>query len=396
MANPTETETTTAAPGNNVLRIVAGLHAGASRSLAEQEMILVGSGEDCDIVLADPGVAGHHALISLVGGRFTLRALDAPLKVGTSVVHPGDPVDLTGVERVGMGEAALAFGGEHDPAWESVLPGVPGAKPAARPPSPYLRRLPALAAIAALSLASLAIFAAVMPAKDPQEQPDAQLMKMVTEHGISDGDVRADGNGNWVLTGTIADNAARDRVQRQIEANQLPARADLRTGEDIARDVREVLRTQGFNVQTRYVGDGNVEAHGAFDVALLTAAVQSRAMSDVIGVNNVLPVSTAPQAAPAAGEPGKPAQAAPRQVRIAAIVRGKEPHLLDGEGNKYPVGADIPGRGQLISITETFAHALAPDGSLQKLVVEAAPVEPKAAPPGAFANVTATSSTRQM
>ena len=42
---------------NNVLRIVDGLHAGASRVLADEEMILVGSGDDCDIVLADDAVA---------------------------------------------------------------------------------------------------------------------------------------------------------------------------------------------------------------------------------------------------------------------------------------------------------------------------------------------------
>lgn len=382
MANQTDNMAATDDQGGaNVLRIVSGLHAGASRALAEQEMILVGSGEDCDIVLADPGVAGHHALISLVGGRFTLRALDAPLKVGTSVVHPGDPVDLTGVERVGMGEAALAFGDEHDPGWAAVLPGgAPGTRPSARPGAPYLRRLPAIAAVAALSLASLAIFAAVMPEKNPQDAPEAQLRKMLTEHAISDGDIRTDSNGGLVLTGTISDNAARERVRRQIEAQQLNARTALRTGEDIASDVQEVLRSQGLNARTRYLGNGDVEVSGSFeDEEALRTAAYSRAMRDVVGINRVLPVNTTPRAAdagPAQAQAAKP-QA---RIRIAAIVRGKEPHVLDGDGNKYPVGADLPGRGQLIAITPTFAHALATDGSLQKLVVEA---PPKAdAPPG--------------
>src|SRR5690606_37123533 len=56
----------------SVLRILSGLHAGPSRTLAEQEMILVGSGDDCDIVLADHGVARHHALINLTGGMSSL------------------------------------------------------------------------------------------------------------------------------------------------------------------------------------------------------------------------------------------------------------------------------------------------------------------------------------
>ena len=75
----------------DVLRIVDGLHAGANRVLARDEMILVGSGDDCDIVLADDGVANHHALVTLVGGRYMVRALDAPVHVGGTQVDPGDP-----------------------------------------------------------------------------------------------------------------------------------------------------------------------------------------------------------------------------------------------------------------------------------------------------------------
>src|SRR3546814_11263231 len=100
-------ETAAPAPGN-VLRILAGLHAGASRDLAEQEMILVSSGDDCDIVLADQGVARHHALINLVGGMSSLRALDAPLRVDGLPLLPGDPVELRGLPRIELGEAESA------------------------------------------------------------------------------------------------------------------------------------------------------------------------------------------------------------------------------------------------------------------------------------------------
>ncbi|QCU72765.1 FHA domain-containing protein [Luteimonas yindakuii] len=95
-----------------VLRIVAGLHAGASRALAEREMILVGSGDDCDIVLADRGVAIRHALISVIDGAVQLRALDAPLKLEGRLLHPGDPEELPSVQRVG--------GWARRPRWRSA------------------------------------------------------------------------------------------------------------------------------------------------------------------------------------------------------------------------------------------------------------------------------------
>ena len=107
-----------------LLRIVSGLHAGASRELAEREMILVGSGDDCDIVLADAGVATRHALISVVDGQFQLRALDAPLQLEGRLLHPGDPVEMDRLQRVGLGEAALAFGLQDDPAWLALAPAL--------------------------------------------------------------------------------------------------------------------------------------------------------------------------------------------------------------------------------------------------------------------------------
>src|SRR5690606_9883833 len=179
------------APPRNVLRILSGLHAGASRDLAEQEMILVGSGDDCDIVLADQGVARHHALINLVGGMSSLRALDAPLRVDGLPLLPGDPVELRGLQRIELGEAAIAYGHEHDPGWAALLPDAAAiANVRAQPAG--VRQLPLVAALAVLSLASLAIFAAVMPQPEKPVDPRSQLQAMISEFHVVDGQVAED------------------------------------------------------------------------------------------------------------------------------------------------------------------------------------------------------------
>ncbi len=373
--NPDPTAATPAAPGECVLRIVAGLHAGASRTLASQEMILVGSGDDCDIVLADAGVAGHHALISLVGGRFSIRALDAPLHVGTSLVHPGDPIELDTVQRVGLGpEAALAFGRRGDAGWaawdaDANEGDAASAKP--RSATPYVRRLPAVAAVAALSLASLAIFAAVMPAQESKVDPTQRLQALVAEYAIDDAATTRDVDGTPVLSGTIRDTQSRDEVRQRLVSEGIDATLELRTGDDIAADVSEVLRSQGLPAQTRYVGNGDVEVSGSFeDEPRLRTAVHSRAMRDVKGINRVLAKNLA---APAPDDGATPAAAATaKPVRIIAIVRGEAPHLRSDDGREFPVGAEVPGRGRLISITENSAHALMPDGQLQRIKIERA------------------------
>lgn len=333
---------------DKVLRIVAGLHAGASRNLADQEMLVVGSGDDCDIVLADTGVAAHHALITLVGGVFTLRALDAPVRVEGKPLHPGDPVELRPLQRIDLGEAAIAFGGRDEAAWEALFPAI-ADKASKQRARPFLRRLPLIAASAVLALAVVAVIAAMIPRRNDQVDTQAYLQALVPQYGISQGKVSTAVNGIPVLSGTVESEAVRNRIQQELGQTGVTASLALRTGEDMARDVREVFRMEGVNVDTRYLGGGEVEINGALDQAKLQQILQSRAMVDV-GVAKFVPGNrlTSTVAAPSAGTQTNAVIRPP--VDIVAVVKGKEPYVVDSDGEQYPVGARIPGHGKLIGI----------------------------------------------
>ncbi|TWH99401.1 type III secretion system YscD/HrpQ family protein [Luteimonas cucumeris] len=374
--------------GTHALRILSGLHVGASRDLAEKEMILVGSGDDCDIVLSDPGVAPHHALIGLHGGSCSVRALDAPLRIGGQPLHPGDPVELATLQRIELGQAAFAIGASDDPGWASLLPMHDGRR-AAPAPAPYMKRLPAVAAFAVLSLMSVAILAAVMPRHDPAPQPSDSLARLIPEFGIADGRASVDANGIQVLSGTVKDAATRDRIRVRLQKDGISASLDLRTGEDIANDVQDILRTQGFATRTRYLGNGDVEVSGNFeDGGALEKAVKSRAMVEVDGVRRIVPRNYEPidpfqtVAAPSAKkEAAKPA------VSLVSVVRGKEPHVLGSDGSKFGIGEKLPDGSTLIGIGSEYASALDSAGQLQR--VQLAP-PPAAETPPAPADAAAT------
>ena len=366
------------APQSNVLRIVSGLHGGASRLLATQEMIVIGSGEDCDIVLADAGVARHHALVISLSGVFSLRALDAPLRVDGRPLHPGDPVALAPFQRIELGEVALAVGPEEDDRWAALLPSYDGG---ARRPSAkraYLRHLPTVAALAVLSLASVAIFAAVVPKARIGPQPIDRLAALAGQYQITDRNTSLTPDGVPVLTGTVDDVAMREKIRIRAQGEGIEAKIDLRTGNDIAHDVQEVLRSQGLSARARYLGNGDVEVSGRFeDEQALRAAATSRAMIDVVGVKRVIPRNFAAEqktrvatAAAAAADKKSPAQ-------IVAVVRGSEPHALASDGTRYAVGSELPDGGKLIAIG-THAWALMPDGQTRQVK------------PSAFANVEST------
>lgn len=359
----------------DVLRIVDGLHAGANRVLARDEMILVGSGDDCDIVLADDGVANHHALVTLVGGRYMVRALDAPVHIGGTQVDPGDPVELSAVQPVRIGEASIAFGAEDDPAWDTFVT-VFAPDDEREPVRPALvRRLPLIAGVAMLSLASLAIFAAVLPASEQQTDPRERLGAVMAEHRVANVEIVDGVDGRPTVTGAVDSRATLERLQAQLAAEKIDAQLQLRTGEHIASDVAEMFRGHGIPVQARYVGNGDVEVVGEFDDgADIERLVRSRAVADIRGVTRILP-RTPQGGVPQADEARA---AAPPPAHIVSIVRGNDPHLVDSEGRRFVPGDTVPGKGQLISIGE-FAHVLSAGGDLVKVVPGPAPASAEGA-----------------
>ena len=356
-----------------VLRIVGGLHAGASRPLSRREMVLIGSGDDCDVVLADIGVAAHHALLNIVDGRFHLRALDAPISLPERTLHPGDPVEISHVQRIGLGQAAIAFGRADAPEWLALAPEFAGDAPPPRKPA-FVRRMPLIAGIAVLALAGLAIFAAWMPAPPPPVDVEQRLHELAREHGISDVKISRDVDGRAVLSGTVGDRATRPRIGERIAAESLPASVSLRSGEDLAIDVAEVMRSGGYAAKAEYIGDNSVRVTGHLggDRSALEAFIRSRAMVET-GVNRVEPVDLDEPVADAATDSDRDADAG--KVHIVSIVRGEIPYIVDADGNRYHDGANVPGWGELVSIGQ-FAHVIQADGTLVKLTPSPAPPPP--------------------
>jgi len=373
MPSPT-TDTPESTEDAAVLRIVSGLHAGATRPLSRREMVLIGSGDDCDVVLADLGVAPHHALLNAVDGRFHLRALDAPVQLPGGTLHPGDPVEVGQVQRIALGEAAIAFGRADAVEWLTLAP-EPGADVSLAKPRPaFANRMPLIAGVAVLALSALAIVAALMPAPAPEVDVEQRLRALAQEFDVGDVVISRDVEGRIVLSGTVDDSDARTRLQSRIASESLDAGVALRSGEDLAVDVAEVMRTGGYAVRSEYLGDNNVRVTGRFgdDDKAVREFIRSRAMIET-GVNMVEPVNLDVSAPDAVADAGPAIDAG--KAHIVSIVRGETPHIIDAEGNVYHDGASVPGWGELVSIGQ-FAHVIQPDGTLVKLTPSPAPAAP--------------------
>jgi type III secretion protein D len=103
------------------LRILNGYHRGATLPLRLDEgEHVVGSADDADVVLADPGVRERHASVALSGSGWTLRVLDGEIR-GAEDNRTREELQLNPGDAARVGQIWLTVA-TQDSAWQEPPP----------------------------------------------------------------------------------------------------------------------------------------------------------------------------------------------------------------------------------------------------------------------------------
>jgi len=336
-----------------VLRFVRGLHAGAERRCAEHEVILIGSGNDCDLILSDTGVAPHHCLVSVIGPNFSIRPLDATVQIRSRTIEQGDAVVFDAFTPIRIGEAAFAVGDAKSDRWPRIATATDGAASAnAATTTDFQRRRRRYAAagigfglVGAVALALASTSLRAPPPPDPGAQRTA-LENTLHETGLGEVKIAEDGRGGFLLRGQAPDAARVDFLKRSLASRGIAADVDIRSGADIAQDVREILRLSDIDAASVYRGPGEVEIRGHFgDSSALNAVLASRAIKDIDGLNKVSVLNLDRPREEPKKKPGD-------EKAIVSAVGGKDPYVITADGSRYFAGAELPCGGKLVSIDD--------------------------------------------
>jgi len=111
------------------LRVLSGLHRGASLPVDDQPQ-LIGGADDADVVLVDPGMAPRHAMLRLASGGWSLLSVDGTVR-GASHDAPEDQHALALGQPARVGHVWLTVV-PHGAAWQDPPPDPPaGSAPVA-------------------------------------------------------------------------------------------------------------------------------------------------------------------------------------------------------------------------------------------------------------------------
>ncbi len=95
--------------GPILLRVIAGLQRGAEMPL-NPGTYLIGSGDDCDIVVTDDLVAETHFDLDVSENALAVRSRDAAVAVGDVLLQPGEEATVAAPFAVALGQSALGVG----------------------------------------------------------------------------------------------------------------------------------------------------------------------------------------------------------------------------------------------------------------------------------------------
>ncbi len=286
------------------VHIVGGMHAGAAIPVSTQDTLLVGTGEDCDVILADPGVKAHHCMLSARGAKIAFRPIDDAVVVNGRRHSPGEAVVVAVGDRAAVGSALFEIVASEDFAKGSVQQSW----------RPRGGRRGVRAALLRQSRWGVAAVLAVAMA--------CELHPVNPRGGIAA--AQAPGGG---ATSDFATEAAG------------------RAGAAVAHDVAEVLRLSGIPGETHYEGNGAVAVHGHLgDPQALARVVQSRAMREITGLKRVAVVNL--------DQPTTPSAGASDTTWVVRAIPSKDPYVIATDGSRYYVGATLPRGGRLAGVQD--------------------------------------------
>jgi len=370
------------------LEIVSGPRAGAAITLEPDRSLRIGHAFEDDVVIRHPSVRGVSAQVSIGSGGIVLRVEAGSVRLLGVQVEAGRSVRLPQWVPFAIGEAMLAVGPDRGEGWEACrrlarqlsaegfdLEPLGAALPAAGPGSGSESgtaeagrwwRVPALLlAPGTVALAVLLTWPGV-PRVGPLPDPRATqtLREVLVEEGLTHLRLVQSAHGELLLQGQVERDADRARLAQRLRAEGIPVRLDLGTGEQLARQVGDVLRLNGVAAQVRHLGRGVVEASFADPGAARRGQLETAVRRDVPGLAGLV-VQIRPGADTATRAPAVPVDAGKRVVNVVYGPRG---YLVTADGTRYFEGAFLPSGHRIVQIAADEVH-LERDGQTTRLSI---------------------------
>lgn len=365
------------------LKILSGPHLGAEVLLREGRQV-IGSADDCDILLDDGSVAAHHLALDVSPEGVRLAALEDAVYVEGKRAGPGDvPLSPCRIVTIGTTHLGVGLSGEQ---WPPVdLPAIPGpgAQPQEKTGIPAGRdgdgsspggdrgRRRTVSAILAAALPVLLI--GMFSLREVPLPPEARaglsgpaegldgVHRVLGDLGLEEVKAAVLEDGRIEVRGFVETAGEKRRLAgalRPFRTGTVPLLIRVAVSGRIVEDCRAILGSLGLDLGVESGGPGRIVLTGrAPDGELLNRgiALLHQDLPALRDVDNRVAVSPWPVADAVAAVPGTAGEPF-RALSVLSVSLGPAPCVSLAGGKKFFEGARW-GEG-------TFIKAIGPGGVL--------------------------------
>lgn len=335
------------------LLVMSGLHHGASVPLQQDALLVVGSGDDSDVCLADPGLSQRHFALAVHGEQITVRRLDGEIAVDGQRVDTAVTLDVAADELlelvpggVQLRVATDANGHEFMSTAErgTALPDPRPARHAAK------RRVLAVAA----ALMSGALLGTLVIAGQRDEQagaasvsPKKAVQTLIDGLGLQKELAVDESPGRLTVRGTLPLEDL-TRLQRGLHESPAPVVLRVTTAEQLLEQVSGVFRTNGYTAELSYGGDSTVVVRNLDGDSAEIRKVAAFVRADVANLKKLV---FTPSNAPETSSTNAAVYLASAGKRLTTVVDGETAYIATEDGARYFVGSTLPGGHYVRKIT---------------------------------------------
>lgn len=312
------------------LKVISGRHSGARIELSEGDY-LIGSGESCDVVLLDDGIAERHCRVTLKRKGFTV------LDVRGNDVQPLSARSVTHGERTIQSEyeiggvlISLTLQRQESLCVSSWLAGLAASK----------WKMPAFAALGAMLMISVALGLQRSAEPATPEQIAALVVSASAElvqRGFESVRFRAVGRSLEVV-GFVADLAEEKRLRQWLKKeNYSGVRVSVRQIPHLLEDVRQTLRDGALHVELR---GRQLRIEGTTHQPSIKDRIQSLARE----LEGLVEIDDRVVYTPSSVKPG------PLPIRLRGVMLDEPRYLVTDTGARYFVGGAMPDGAEVVAI----------------------------------------------
>ena len=317
------------------LSITTGLHRGASMELISPEY-LIGSGDDCDVVLRDAAVCAHLCRLVRDWSGFCVR----DLRTGTP--QPVAPRKVT-YKRGGAIEAGYELGGV-----EFTLRQHPLASRTVR--SQETRKQAVSRAILAVALGGVVLailaIAGAGAGQAVTKTPTASAKwissgdQALAAQGFGSVHFGQDAHGEPQVSGLVTDPTERQRLQHWLRGSRYGnARLHVQLVSDLIEQTRRALADETLKISLR---DARLDIEGR--TSRLESKERIRALAE--DLRGTISVEDRVQYL----DPGDLAAPGPLPVTVRSVMVGNPSYFLTDDGTRYFVGGQLPDGAEVVAI----------------------------------------------